>query len=98
MNLESKLEALLFWKGEPMPRKKIETTLECTKDDLEATLNALEASLQSRGLRLMRVDDEVELRTAPEVGTFIEKLTKEELMRDLGKAGLDGRRSGKHFL
>jgi segregation and condensation protein B len=89
MNLESKLEALLFWKGEPLSQKKIENTLGCTQKDLETALNSLEASLLTRGLRLMRIEDEVELRTAPEVSSFIEKLTEEELMRDLGKAGLE---------
>lgn len=89
MNLESKLEAFLFWKGEPTAVKKIQAALECTKEELDAALAALEASLSSRGLRVMRNGDEIELRTAPEVSAMIEKLTKEELYRDLGKAGLE---------
>lgn len=89
MTLESQLEALLFWKGEPMTKKKIETALDCTFDVLESTLNTLEASLAARGIRLMRLGDEVELHTAPEVSELITKLTKEELVRDLGKAGLE---------
>jgi segregation and condensation protein B len=89
MNLESKLEALLFWKGEPMAKKKIETALGCSFDELEGALKSLEAALVGRGIRLMRIDDEVELRTAPETSDMITKLTKEELVRDLGKAGLE---------
>ncbi len=89
MNLEQQLEALLFWKGEPMTQKKIEGALGCTREALETALTALETNLQSRGLRMMRLGDEIELRTAPEVAPFIEKLTKDELMRDLGKAGLE---------
>ena len=40
-------------------------------------------------LRVMRNGDELEMRTSPEASTLIEKLTKEELYRDLGKAGLE---------
>ncbi len=89
MNLESKLEALLFWKGEPMSKKKIAAALECTANDLEKALSDLEQSLAQRGLRVMHNGDELEMRTAPETSSLIEKLTKEELMRDLGKAGLE---------
>lgn len=89
MNLESKLEALLFWKGEPVSKKKIQTSLECSTEELETALTALEATLSTRGLRVMKNEDEVELRTAPEASALILKLTKEELYRDLGKAGLE---------
>lgn len=89
MNLESQLEALLFWKGEPLSKKKIESSLACTSEELETALTNLEITLSQRGIRLMRIDDEVELRTAPETSDMITRLTKEELMRDLGKAGLE---------
>jgi segregation and condensation protein B len=89
MNLESQLESLLFWKGEPMTKKKIETALGVTKDELEVALKNLENSLSERGLRIMQNGEDVEMRTAPEASSLIEKLTKEELIRDLGKAGLE---------
>ncbi|MEN9622099.1 MAG: segregation and condensation protein segregation and condensation protein [Candidatus Parcubacteria bacterium] len=89
MTRESQLEALLFWKGEPISKKKIEAYLACTAEELEVALTNLETILSTRGIRLMRIDDEVELRTAPETSDMIVKLTKEELIRDLGKAGLE---------
>lgn len=89
MNLENKLEALLFWKGEPLSLKKIQIIFECSKEELSAAINSLELNLANRGIRLVKNDDEIELRTAPELGSFIEKLTKDELVRDLGKAGLE---------
>lgn len=89
MTLESKLEALLFWKGEPLSKKKIETALSCTSEALEESLKKLQENLSNRGLVIMVNDGEVEMRTAPEASGFIEKLTKEELVRDLGKAGLE---------
>lgn len=89
MDLEAKLEAVLFWKGEPWKKAKVAAALACTAEELEAALNGLESRLSGRGLRLVRANDEVELRTAPEASELIEKLTKEELYRDLGKAGLE---------
>jgi segregation and condensation protein B len=89
MNLESKLEALLFWKGEPMSKKKAREALGCSAEELDGAVKSLEASLLSRGLRVMVNGDELEMRTAPEVSDMITKLTKDELIRDLGKAGLE---------
>lgn len=89
LSLESQLEALLFWKGEPLATKKIVEALACTADELAQAVTALDASLASRGLRLMRHEGELELRTAPEASDLIIRLTREELMRDLGKAGLE---------
>ncbi|HVU06194.1 MAG TPA: SMC-Scp complex subunit ScpB [Candidatus Paceibacterota bacterium] len=89
LTLETKLEALLFWKGEPIILKKAAAMLDCAPEELETALTALETGLAGRGLRVIRNGDEIEMRTAPEVGTIIEKLTKDELMRDLGKAGLE---------
>jgi segregation and condensation protein B len=89
MNLESKLEALLFFKGEPLQTKKAQSLLECSTEELAQAIDSLAKNLSSRGLRLVRNGDEIELRTAPEVSQFIEKMTKDELIKDLGKAGLE---------
>jgi segregation and condensation protein B len=89
MNLESKLEALLFFKGEPIQKKKAQAIMECSLEDFDGALLGLEKNLSTRGLRVICNGDEIELRTSPEAGAFIEKLTKEELIRDLGKAGLE---------
>jgi segregation and condensation protein B len=89
MTLESQLEALLFWKGEPIALKKAAAALGSTEEEVGAALSALEASLATRGLRIMRNGDEIEMRTSPEASALIERLTKEELVRDLGKAGLE---------
>ena len=41
------------------------------------------------GIRIIHKDDELAITTAPEIAPIIEKLTKEELSRDLGRAGLE---------
>jgi segregation and condensation protein B len=49
----------------------------------------LETKLEGRGVRLLKNDDEVMLGTTPTTAVVIEKLIKEELDKDLGKAGLE---------
>ena len=75
MDLESQLEAVLFWKGEPWKKAKVAAALSCTAEQLETALAGLETKLSGRGLRLVRSgngdDAEIELRTAPETSALI---------------------------
>lgn len=89
MTLEAKIEAVLFWKGEPMALSKLATLVGEDVEKVRESLQTLSLSLAGRGLSVTLLDDEVELRTAPDASALIEKLTKDELMRDLGKAGLE---------
>ncbi len=89
MNLSQKIEAVLFWKAEPVTHKKLATLLGADVDAIKAAVAELAQSLQGRGLTLVETDDEVMLGTAKELAPVIEQLTKDELARDLGKAGLE---------
>src|SRR4051812_45103329 len=89
MTLSSSIEAILFWKGEAVSIKKLASLLEKPEDEIRTGLAELEQKLEGRGLQIVYKEDEVMLGTASELSPVIEKLTKEELMRDLGKAGLE---------
>lgn len=89
MTLEAKIEAVLFWKSEPVTKKKLASLVGADVDDVANALVSLTNALSGRGVALVVSGDEVELRTSPEASKLIEKLTKDELMRDLGKAGLE---------
>jgi len=89
MTLDSQIEAALFWRGEPITIKKLSAFVEKSEEEVLASLNILEERLKNGGLRLIRRDDEVMISTAPSASSLIEKMTKEELVRDLGKAGLE---------
>lgn len=89
MKLESKIEAILFFKAEPVSIKKLSSILEVEESDVETAIENLKKSLESRGLSIMQKEDEFMLVTSGEVSAIIEKLTKEELSRDIGKAGLE---------
>jgi segregation and condensation protein B len=88
-NLETKIEAILFWKGEPMQIKKLAELLKVEKEEITQAVNNLKNSLLTRGIVLMENDGEVTLGTAPELSSLIEHLQKEELSKDLSKASLE---------
>ncbi|MDO8590756.1 MAG: SMC-Scp complex subunit ScpB [bacterium] len=89
MTLDAKIEALLFWKAEPVTLSWLKKAFATTDEEIKKALVILEEKLLGRGLVLLFKDDEVALRTSPDVSSFIEALAKEELNRDLGKAGLE---------
>jgi segregation and condensation protein B len=89
MNLEQKLEAILFFKGEPLSIKRLIEILKVSKEDLLEAILSLNNNLQNRGLVLLQKEDELTLGTSPEFSELIEKLQKEELNKDLSKASLE---------
>lgn len=95
MNLEHSIEALLFWKGEPITLKDLIKNLstpdkKITEDQIHEALIKLSENLNGRGIVLLANEDqEYMLGTSAEASQLIERLTKEELARDLGKASLE---------
>lgn len=89
MNLEQKIEAVLFWKGEPIKVKKLAEVLKVSAEETENALANLAQSLESRGIGLLRNDDEITLGTKSELSPLIEELQKEELNKSLSKAALE---------
>ena len=99
MNLEQKIEAMLFWKGEPISRKKLMESLSAqggsasggkvSEEEINEGIEKLKISLQGRGIVLIEKDNDIALGTAPELSDLMENLQKEELNRDLSKASLE---------
>jgi len=89
MNLEQKIEAILFWKGEPMSRKKLSDILNAGQSEINEAIEKLKENLKDRGVVLQEIENDIVLGTAPEVSKLIEDLQKEELNRDLSKASLE---------
>jgi segregation and condensation protein B len=88
-NLEKQIEAVLFWKGEPIAIKKLAQIFNKSEEEILVNLTELEKSLSGRGIVLIRKENEVALGTSKDTSELIEKLTKEELVKDLGRAGLE---------
>lgn len=88
-NLEIQIEAILFWKGEPITKKRLSEILKADPEEVEASLLKIKENFKDRGFILQEKDDKVVLGTSPEVSGLIEKLQKEELNKDLSKASLE---------
>lgn len=91
MNIEliNKIEAILFYSSEPVKVSFLAKTLGESEEVVMETLKALGEVLKNRGIRLLSHKNEMSLVTAPEFSELIEKITKEERERDLGKASLE---------
>lgn len=89
MDIIKKLEAILFWKGEPILKKKLGEFLRASEEEINIAIQKLKENLESRGVVLMEKDNEIMLGTAPEFAGLIEHLQKEELNKELSKASLE---------
>lgn len=89
MEISRKIEALLFYKGEAVTAAFLAKSLGISQEEALQGLTNLEQELSGRGIVLMQNGDEYTLSTTPEMGPVIEALLKEELTKELGKAGLE---------
>ncbi len=89
MPLEQKLEAILFFKGESVSKKKLGELLKVEAGELNEAIEKVKQNFQGRGMVLLENGDEVTLGTAPELSDLIEELQKEELNKELSKAALE---------
>ncbi len=89
MEIEKKIEAILFWKGEPVSRKKLADVLKVGQTEINEAIEKLRDDLKNRGIVLQEKDNDLTLGTAPELSDLIENLQKEELNKELSKASLE---------
>lgn len=89
MNLERDIEAVLFYKAEPMARSELAAFFSVSEEVLREALATLRTRLANGATRLIETEQEVQLSTAPEVAEVIERLRKDELSREIGKAGAE---------
>lgn len=89
LSLESKIEALLFYKGEPMNAKKIAEALKVEKSMVEGAIENLRESKKGSGLLLLEADEKYTLGTNPNMSELLQEIRKEEISKDLSKATLE---------
>lgn len=87
--LSSQLEAVLFFHAEPLSLKELVAIVKQPTEIVENALAELDTALQGRGISLIQSNDFYSLGTTKDAATLIEELTKEELSKDIGKAGLE---------
>ena len=89
MNLEQKIEAVLFYKNEPQTIKKLAEILAVTESEVRESVDNLAESLKNRGICVVRNEKEVVLATNQELSALIESVAKGEMSEEIGKAGLE---------
>jgi len=89
MNLEHNIEAILLFKNEPVSFKELSKILEVDISNIKTAVESLRNEYSERGMVIIEDDDSVSLGTHPDASDLIEKIQKEELSRELGRAGLE---------
>ena len=89
MSLDQKIEGVLFYKGNPMKKQALAKLFSVTEDDIETALQTLSQRLEGSGIILIATDTEVTLATNPKLDDLIEQIRKDEMKRDIGKAGAE---------
>ncbi len=86
--LENKIEAILFYKAEPISRGELKSILKNSKEEIESAIVVLKEKWTG-GICIVDDGDSVSLMTSSQVSTLIETMRKEELEKELGKASLE---------
>ncbi len=89
MNIDSAIESILFFQGEPVSVQTLSQILSVEEDEVEAGISVLTTRLLGRGIRLVRQGNTVELATAPEAAELIKTVRQRELTGSLGQAALE---------
>jgi segregation and condensation protein B len=89
MNLQHNIEAVLLFKNEPVSFKELTKILDTNVENIKNTVELLRHEYKERGIVIVEDDETVSLGTHPDASSLIEKIQKEELSRDLGRAGLE---------
>lgn len=89
MNLDAKIEAILFYKTEPIAQTELCSVLGVSAEELTPALQTLSVRLENGATRLLLHNDTVQLVSAPEASDLIEKLRADELSREIGRAGAE---------
>ena len=89
LSTSSQIESILFWKGESVSISSLSKILDLSKEEVVEGISKLKSDLIDRGVSMIEKDDEVMLVTHPYMSEVFEKITKDDLTKDLSKAALE---------
>jgi segregation and condensation protein B len=89
LSLAAQVESLLFVADAPVPVSRLVEALEVTPRQVEQALVDLEAQITAGGLRLQRAGNRVQLVTAPEAASCVERFLGLEARTRLSRAALE---------
>lgn len=89
MKLANKIEAVLFFKDEPISVDTLSKILSVSKEEISSALTELRELSMDKGVVLIEHDGLYTLGTHSEMGEIIESIQKEDLNKALSKASLE---------
>jgi segregation and condensation protein B len=89
MELDANIEGVLFYKATPIKKTALCKLFNVTAEELETALYVLTQRLNRGAIRLAQTETDIQLVTAPELDTLLETVRKDDLKRDIGKAGAE---------
>jgi len=89
--IRQQIESILFLSNKSLSLKKLAELTERSKTEIETVLETLkkEYNESGRGVRIMFNDDHVQMATAPESASVVEKFLKEELTGEMTRPQLE---------
>lgn len=88
MDLVERVQGVLFFKAAPMSFSALARFFGVSEEEIRGACETLGGRLTG-ALRLILTDMEAQIVTSPELAETIEELRKDELKRDIGKAGAE---------
>lgn len=87
--LSHQLLGILFYKAAPVKKATLGRILTAEPEVINQAIEAADNLLAAGPFRLIVTESELELVTAPALAPLIESIRKDELKRDIGKAGAE---------
>jgi len=89
MTLEQQIEGVLFYKAAPIKITALAQLFSVEAGEVAVVGASLQARLAGGAVRLQMTDTEFQLVTAPELDELIESIRRDDLKRDISKAGAE---------
>lgn len=90
-NISSAIEAILFASGDSVPVARLSLILEASEGEIEYAAAALNEQYENeeRGIRLLKLDDSLQLCSAPEYAAYITKALEQRTPPRLSQSALE---------
>ena len=89
LDLPAHLQAIMFVATEPLSVKRLAEITESTPEATTEALSYLESELENTGLRLIVLDDQYRLVTAPDAAATIRRFLQSETSSELSRPALE---------
>lgn len=91
MNISSAIEAILFASGDSVPIARLSLILEASEREIEYAAAALNEKYETeqRGIRLLKLDNSLQMCSAPEFAPYITKTLEQRTPPRLSQSALE---------